>query len=62
MPGPKVSGQGHLDSFVTSTGDLEKDLVLSLETDLTVVESPGGHHGSVEAKEIFGRQALGKVF
>ena len=42
-----VPGQGHLSGFVASPRDLEVDLVLALEADFPVVQSPCGDHGPV---------------
>jgi hypothetical protein len=43
-----VAGQGHLNRLVSGTGNLEEDLVLTLEADLAVIQTPGGDHGPIK--------------
>ena len=39
-------------SFVPGAGNLEKDLVLPLELDFAIVETPGEQHHAVQLEQI----------
>ena len=56
LPGDAVLGDGHADSLVTGTGNLEEDLVLALQADLAVVDAARGDHGAVEPQKLLVRE------
>ena len=58
MPRAHVGGQSHLHRFVPGSGDLEEDLVLPLQADLPVIQTPGREHGAIETKKVLGLQPL----
>src|SRR6185437_4821327 len=46
-------GRGHSNGFMTGTGNLEKDFLLSLEGNLPVVHTPGHTHVAIEFDQLF---------
>ena len=61
MTRPQHQAGRHADSLVTRAGDLEKNLVLALELDLFIVETPRKQHCAVSADQLICSQAAGAL-
>src|ERR1019366_9794436 len=58
MAGPENESRRGLHAFVPRPANLEKRLVLALELDFAVVQTPREVHDAVNSKKIFPSQAL----
>ncbi len=50
--------RGHAHRFMPRAGDLEEDLLLTLEHDLPIVDAPGGEHDAISFNQLLGGEAL----